>query len=61
MMENDGRRVRLLKGGDRAAFGDVVSRHYQSVYRQLFYLAQEAIGAASRLRKSSPTGAIYNR
>lgn len=38
MIVNDGRRIRRLKGGDRAAFEDVVSRHYQSVYRQLWHL-----------------------
>jgi DNA-directed RNA polymerase specialized sigma24 family protein len=38
MIENDGRRIRRLKGGDCAAFEDSVSRHYQLVYRQLWHL-----------------------
>jgi RNA polymerase sigma-70 factor (ECF subfamily) len=38
MIGNDGQRIRRLKSGERAAFEDVVSRHYESVYRQLWHL-----------------------
>ncbi|HEX8237845.1 MAG TPA: sigma-70 family RNA polymerase sigma factor [Abditibacteriaceae bacterium] len=38
MIGDDARRIRQLKSGDRAAFEDIVSRHYQSVYRQLWHL-----------------------
>ena len=38
MIRNDGQGIRRLKSGERAAFDEVVSRHYQSVYRQLWNL-----------------------
>lgn len=38
--------VRRLKANDHAAFEEVVERHYQSAYRQLWLLCGEAETAA---------------
>ncbi len=43
---SDAQLAQRLKANDRAAFEEVVTQHYQSVYRQLWHLCGEAETAA---------------
>ena len=46
MNPSDPQLLRRLKANDREAFEEVVERHYQPVYRQLWHLCGEAEVAA---------------
>src|SRR5947207_3325150 len=46
MHSSDRQLVRQLKANERAAFEEVVERHYQPIYRHLWHLCGEAESAA---------------